>query len=168
MSLSWRQCVCGAWYWGSEQSEADKAHSSATPDTTEVTLRKALESVIRLAEPIPHSHDVEQAGMQAEVVIETARAALQPSTPDTTEATYDLIARNLAMAAVGREAEKHRGRRVPLADAIEAIAAVPRTPDTKETTWEGLRRENEQLRTLLRECTEARLSPNATEEGTER
>jgi hypothetical protein len=44
--------------------------------TDEPGLRAALESVIRLLEPIPHSIDVEQAGMQAGVAIETARAAL--------------------------------------------------------------------------------------------
>jgi hypothetical protein len=49
-------------------------HPSLPPD--EDGLRAALERAIRLTEVIPYSVDVEQAGMQAEVVIETLRAAL--------------------------------------------------------------------------------------------
>ena len=37
-----------------------------------------------------------------------------------------------------------------------ALAASPATD--RERLWEGLRRENEQLRTLYRECTERRLA----------
>lgn len=27
-TLIWRECICGAWYWGAAQTEADKAHAA--------------------------------------------------------------------------------------------------------------------------------------------
>ena len=30
----WRQCVCGAWYWGAEQSDSDRSFSRASPEPT--------------------------------------------------------------------------------------------------------------------------------------
>lgn len=68
----------------SDQAEAEYRAALAAPAVTETDLRAAVESAIRLAEVIPHSADVEQAGLQAEVVIETLRAALAGST-DTEE-----------------------------------------------------------------------------------
>jgi GrpB-like predicted nucleotidyltransferase (UPF0157 family) len=62
--------------------------SALTPEATAPdALREAAQSAIRLAQAIPHSVDVEQAGMQAEVVIATLRDALaltpEATAPDT-------------------------------------------------------------------------------------
>jgi aryl-alcohol dehydrogenase-like predicted oxidoreductase len=42
-ALVWRECVCGAWYWGAKQTDEDKAHSRAALDTAPPAVDVASE-----------------------------------------------------------------------------------------------------------------------------
>lgn len=46
--LVWRKCVCGAWYWGVEQSDDDRAHGRGAE-----AARETLEQVRRAVEALP-------------------------------------------------------------------------------------------------------------------